>query len=109
MFEENQSSLDDLGSALHKGCYVASMNEGEVSFSPFILSGLKMDQDRRGIRVGLISVIPVEDAVFCEELVLNRVQLITFTISDIVEDGIILCILILYLEALVHGNLNGRR
>ena len=48
-----------------------------------------MEEYRRGIRVGLISVRPVEDA---EEgydtLSLNRVALSTFTISDSVEGGI---------------------
>ena len=38
MFEENQFFLDGFYSAIFKGCYVASMNYGEVSCGPFLLS-----------------------------------------------------------------------
>ena len=59
-FEENPFPLDDLYSALLKVSSVASINCGEVSCSPFILSQLNMDEDRRGIGVGLISFRSVE-------------------------------------------------
>ena len=88
-FEDNQFFLDGLYYALLKVYSVASMNCGEVSCGSFLLNRLKMEEYRRGIRVGLISVRPVEDA---EEgydtLSLNRVALSTFTISDSVEGGI---------------------
>ena len=55
-----------------------------------------MDEDRRGIRVGLISVRQVADAIFlCEEVALNRFALSTFAICDSIEDGVSLCRLIL--------------
>ena len=54
--------LDNLYYVLHKGYYVASTNFGEFSCGPFILSQLNMEKDRRGVRVGLISVRPVDDS-----------------------------------------------
>ena len=98
-FEENQFSLDDSYSVLLKVCSVARMNCGDVSSNPFILNQLKMEEDIIFIRVGLISAIPVEDTVFvCEEIALNGVLLITFTICDSIEDGVSFCLLILKLE-----------
>ena len=98
-FEENQFSLDDLYSALLKGCSVASMNCGGVRCGPFILSQLKVEEDIRGIGVSLIIVIPVKDAGGCYEKVsLNRVALSTFYIGDNIKDGVSLCRLILELE-----------
>ena len=64
MLEENRFSLDDIYSALLKDCYVSSMNFGEVSCGPFLLSRLKIDEYRKGIGFDLIIIIPVEDAVF---------------------------------------------
>ena len=53
-----------------------------------------MEEYIRGIRVGLISVRPVEDAGgFCDEVALDRVALITFAIGDSVKDSVSLCIL----------------
>ena len=46
-----------------KGCSEASMNFGVVSCGPFILSLLNMEEDKRGIGVGLIIIILVEYAV----------------------------------------------
>ena len=60
-FEENYFFLDDLYSALLKGCFVASMNCGEVRCGPFNLSWLNMEEDRIGIGVDLIRTRPVED------------------------------------------------
>ena len=58
-----------------------------------------MEEDRRGIGVGMISAELVEYAGgFCEEVALNRVALDNFSIGDSVEDGISLCRLILDLE-----------
>ena len=74
------------------------MNFGEVSCSPFIFSRLNMEEDRRGIRVGLISIRPVEDAVFCEELALNRFASITLAIGERVSDGVTLYIFIMELD-----------
>ena len=82
-FEENQFFLGGFYSVLLKGCSVSSMNCGEVICGPFLLSLLKMEEDRRGIGVGLISARPVEDAGgFCEEVSLNIVALSTFNIGD---------------------------
>ena len=58
-----------------------------------------MKEDRRDIGVNTISVIPVEDAgELCDEVALNRVALSNFSICDSIEDGISLCIFIMYLE-----------
>ena len=58
--------LDDLYSVILKGCYVASMNFGEVISVPCIL---KMNKDSRVICVGMISVRPVVDAgELCKEV-----------------------------------------
>ena len=55
-----------------------------------------MGEYRRGIGVGLISIIPVEDAGGgCEEVSLNRVALSTFAVGDSVYDGVSLYRLIL--------------
>ena len=84
---------------LFKGCYVASMNCVKVRYVPFIFIGLKMEGDRRGIRVSLIRVITVDDSggVF-KEVALNRFALSTFAIGDSVEDCVSLCRLILEFE-----------
>ena len=50
----------------------------------------------------MISIRPVEDAVFCEEAALDRVAVSTFAIGDSVEDGVSLCIL----SAIVRGKPN---
>ena len=69
------------------GCSVASMNCGEVSCVPFLLNQLNMEEYKRVIRVGMISVIPVEDAGgVCEEVTLNRVVLSKFAIGDSIKD-----------------------
>ena len=58
-----------------------------------------MEEDRRGIGVGLIIFRPVEDTGgFCEELALNIVALSTFAIGGSVEDGVNFCNLILDLD-----------
>ena len=58
-----------------------------------------MEEDIRGIGVGLIRVGLVEDVGgFCGEVALNIFALSTFTIGDIVEDGVSLRRLILDLE-----------
>ena len=95
-FEENQFFLDGLSSAILKDFSVASINCIKVRCVPFLLSRLKMKEDRRGIEVGLISVRPVEDSGgFCEEVVLNRVAWSTFTIFIFVEYEVSLYRLIL--------------
>ena len=95
-FEENQFFLDGLSSAILKDFSVASINCIKVRCVPFLLSRLKMKEDRRGIEVGLISVIPVEDSGgVCEELALNKVAFSNFAIGDSVKDGVSLCRLIM--------------
>ena len=48
-----------------------------------------MKDYRRSIGVGLISVRTVEDyGIFCEEVSLNRVALITFVVGDSVKNGV---------------------
>ena len=57
-----------------------------------------MEEYVRGIRIGLISIRPVEKAPFFEEVTLNIVELNNFAIGDSDEDGISFCRLILYLQ-----------
>ena len=58
-----------------------------------------MEEDRRGIRVSLISVRPVEDdGRFFDKVVFKRVALSTFAKGNSVESGISLCRLILDLD-----------
>ena len=97
--EESYFPLGGFYYALLKGCYVASMNCGEVRCGPFILIQLNMEEYRRGIRVIMISVRPVEDSEgFCEEVSLNRVVSSNFSIGNSVNYFVNLCRLILDLE-----------
>ena len=75
------------------------MNCVKVRYVPFILIGMKMEGDIRGIRVSLIRVITVDDSGgVLKEVALNRFALRTFAIGDSVDDDVSLCRLILDLE-----------
>ena len=98
-FEGKQFPPNDLYSALLKEFSLASTNFGKFSQSPFILSQMNMEKYRRGIGVGIIRAVPVEDnRGICEELALDIVVFITFAISDISGDSASLCILNLDLD-----------
>ena len=61
-FDANNFFFYDMYSVLLKGCSVTSTNCVQVGCGPFILSLLNTEEYRRGARVVLISVRPVEYA-----------------------------------------------
>ena len=88
MFEENQFPLNALYYALLNIYSIASINCADIRCGPFILSRLKMEEDRRGIGVGMIGFVSVEDYGFYYEVALRRVALSILAIGDSVKDGV---------------------